>query len=269
MFNPKMLNPMRAKDILHPDDEKALSVLQRLPFFDRFVRKCMEYGGEQYYHGENLGSMMEVTETTYPELHKLLEETANEIGIDIPQFYLYNDPMMNAYTYGDTNPFICIANSVIEKLDADEVKCILAHECGHILCRHTLYNTMVAILRDAADDLGLITETLYYPIRLALQYWSRKSELSADRCAAAICGEEIFQRSMLKMATGLSKITGSPYQMVKQAKQYLSMQKESTWFNIQQNCRIAWYSHPQMCIRAYEIDRWSNSPVYKRFQHIQ
>lgn len=258
---------MQVKDILHPEDEKAISVLQRLPFFDRFVRKIMQYGGEQYYLGENLGSMLLVTETTHPQLYTLLEEIASEIGIDMPQLYIYNDPMMNAYTYGDTEPFIAIANSVIEKLDTEEIRCVLAHECGHILCHHTLYNTMVAILNDVADDLGLITETFYYPIRLALQYWSRKSELSADRCAAAICGEKVFQTTMLKMTTGLAKITGSPYQLVKQAQRYLNMQKESAWFNIQQNCRIAWHSHPQMCLRAYEIDRWSQSPIYKRLRY--
>ena len=258
---------MQVKDILHPADEKALTTLRRLPLFDRFVRKVMEYGGESYCKGENLGCTVRVTKSNFPQLYPILEETCQEVGIAMPEVYVYNDPVMNAYTYGETRPFVAISNSLIERLDPDEFKCVFAHECGHILCKHTLYNTMVAIITDLADDFGIISGAIYAPLQMALQYWSRKSELSADRCAAAVCGEETFQRSMLKLTSGVTKIVGSPYQLVEQAKEYMALQKASWWMRIQQNCRVAWESHPQMCLRAYEIDRWSHSPIYRRLQH--
>lgn len=258
---------MQAKDILHPDDEKALMMLNYIPFFDRFAKKVMEYGGESYCKGENLGSMVKVTPSNLPKLFSIVENTAQEIGICLPDVYMYNDPVINAYTYGENAPFIAISNSLIERMEPDEIKCVIAHECGHILCKHTLYNTMVAILQDFAEEFSLISDTVLAPIRLGLQYWSRKSELSADRCAAAICGEDVFQRAMLKLACGMQKISGSPYQLVEQAKQYLALQKESIWNRVQQNCRIAWDSHPQMCMRAYEVDRWSHSPIYKHLRH--
>jgi Zn-dependent protease with chaperone function len=142
----------------------------------------------------------------------------------------------------------------------------MAHECGHILCHHTLYNTLLRTI----EELGMLFKIISYstlgPILMAMQYWSRKSELSADRCEAAIVGHEVYQRTLLKLTCGLSKIEGSPYQLVEQAREYHKMEHESWWDVIQQNCRIAFNSHPQSCERAWEIDRWKNSWQYRRLR---
>jgi Zn-dependent protease with chaperone function len=184
----------------------------------------------------------------------------------MPELYIYNDPEMNAYTYGETNTFVAISSSLIERLSTDELRSVMAHECGHILCHHTLYNTLLRTI----EELGMLFKIISYstlgPILMAMQYWSRKSELSADRCEAAIVGHEVYQRTLLKLTCGLSKIEGSPYQLVEQAREYHKMEHESWWDVIQQNCRIAFYSHPQSCERAWEIDRWKNSWQYRKLR---
>ena len=50
---------------------------------------------------------------------------------------------------------------------------------------------MFRTLRDMGAFMGLIHRTLFAPLYLALQYWNRKSELSADRCGMIITSEEI------------------------------------------------------------------------------
>ena len=55
-------------------------------------------------------------------------------------------------------------------------------------------------------------------------------------------------------------------QLVEQAKEYHRFVNESWWNRIQQNCRVAFNSHPQMCERAWEIDRWKNSWQYKNLR---
>ena len=142
----------------------------------------------------NLMGAMLVNKTFYPLLSKkgkilidnnivvginLLRE-----GIDIPEVYVYNDPVMNAFTYGETNPFVCISSSCVEKLTDDELVCFMAHECGHILCKHTLYNSVVNLIQMFGERMGIITRSMSQPIYIALQYWSRQSEYSADRCGA-------------------------------------------------------------------------------------
>jgi Zn-dependent protease with chaperone function len=257
---------MKASDIMHPEDAKALQMLRKLKGFDDFIRISMEYGYEQIFRGENLGMMVEVNANNYPSLYTAFKNVVCKVGIEEPELYIYNDPVMNAYTYGETNTFIALSNSLVERLNLDETSSVIAHECGHILCKHTLYNTLLRTI----EELGLLFQILSYstlgPILMAMQYWSRKSELSADRCSAAVVGERIFQTTMLKLTSGMPTIQGNPYQLVEQARKYHRFENESWWNRIQQNCRIAFNSHPQMCERAYEIDRWKNSWQYRRLR---
>ena len=255
---------MKASDIMHPEDAKALQMLRKTKGFDAFIRTTMEYGYEQMFRGENLGMMVKVNAQNYPSLCAAFKKVVRKVGIKEPELFIYNDPVMNAYTYGETHTFVALSSSLVEKLNIDEVSSIIAHECGHILCKHTLYNTLLRTI----EELGLLLQVISYstlgPILMAMQYWSRKSELSADRCSAVVVGERTFQTAMLKLTTGLSEIQGSPYQLVEQAREYHRFENDSWWNRIQQNCRIAFNSHPQMCERAYEIDRWKDSWQYRK-----
>jgi Zn-dependent protease with chaperone function len=119
-----------------------------------------------------------------------------------------------------------------------------------------LYTSVVNLILELGERIGLISYSLTGPICLALQYWSRRSELSADRCAAAVAGEHVFQRMLMKLASGLSDIGADCSQFVRQAEEYHRYENVSWWNKIQQNCRMAFNSHPQMVNRAHEIDRW-------------
>ena len=258
---------MNASDIIHPEDAKALQMLRKIKGFDAFIRASMEYGYEQVFRGENLGMMVKVRANNYPQLYKAFKGVVRKVGIKEPELYIYNDPVMNAYTYGEINTFIALSNSLVERLSLDEVSCIIAHECGHILCKHTLYNTLLRTI----EELGLLLQVISYstlgPILMAMQYWSRRSEFSADRCAAVVVGERTFQTAMLKLTSGTAELQGSPYQLVEQAREYHRFENDSWWNRIQQNCRVAFNSHPQMCERAYEIDRWKHSWQYRRLRN--
>ena len=257
---------MEASMIMHPSDAKAIGALRSLKGFDKMVSLTMEYGYERLIRGENLGEMVQVNAVNFPKVYYPFQDVVRAVGIAEPELYIYNDPVMNAYTYGDTNPFVAVSSSVVEKLTEDELRSVLAHECGHILCRHTLYNTMLAILINTGFALELISLSLLRPIYAALRYWSRCSEYSADRCAAAVVGELTFQMENLKMTCGLSEIHGSPYQLVEQARAYEQHRTQSLMDRVQQTTRILFNTHPQSCQRALEIDRWKNSWQYRELR---
>ena len=257
---------INAKDIMHPNDLKAIRVLHEIPCIDSVCRKIMEYGYERIFRGANLATMVKATPECLARVFFLMKKTAERIGIDTPEVYVYNDPVMNAFTYGETTPFVCIASSCVEKLNDEELICLMAHECGHILCKHTLYNSVVNLIQEFGKQMGIITRGMSMPLYLALQYWSRQSEFSADRCAAVVAGERVFQQMTMKMASGLTDIQNDPYQLVRQAKEYKNLENSSLWDNIQQNCRMAFYSHPQMVNRSYEIDRWKISHIYTKLR---
>ena len=129
---------MTAKDIMHPNDLKTIQVLKSIPYCDTICRKIMEYGYERVFRGENLGTMVKASDKCLTRVYKLMQKTARYVGIAIPEVYVYNDPVMNAFTFVETNPYICVSSSLIEKMNREERKAILAHECGHILCQHVL-----------------------------------------------------------------------------------------------------------------------------------
>lgn len=57
---------MKASDIMHPEDAKAIQVLRRLKGFDELIRLSMEYGYEQLYRGANLGMLLKVNAQNSP-----------------------------------------------------------------------------------------------------------------------------------------------------------------------------------------------------------
>lgn len=255
---------MEARQIMHPSDAKTIQVFRSLKGFDLIASIAMRYGYERLYRGENLGELIKVTDENFPEVAKALHDVVTLVGIETPLLFFYNSPQMNAYTFGNESPFIAISSSMVEKMDLQELRCILAHECGHILCQHSLYLTILHIMEEAGDLFGLLSDTVFLPCLIALRYWSRSSELSADRCAAVVVGEETFQRAMLKLTSGLSEVQGDPYQLVRQAVEYEKFRDESLWDRLQQAGRIAFNTHPQMCERALEAHRWCKSWQYRQ-----
>ena len=117
---------MKASDIMHPEDAKALQVLRKLKGFDELIRLSMEYGYEQLYRGENLGMLLKVNSGNYPGLYLAFKEVVKTVGIREPELYIYNDPVMNAYTYGETNTFIALSSSLVERMNINELRCVIA-----------------------------------------------------------------------------------------------------------------------------------------------
>lgn len=78
------------------------------------------------------------------------------------------DVSCNAGTYGDTNPFIVINLGLFETIPDELIPTVLAHECGHIACHHTLYRIMYNfIVNMAATNNNLLGNITLYPIQLA------------------------------------------------------------------------------------------------------
>lgn len=249
---------MRAIDIMHPEDAKAIQIIKGVSGCEQLIRIFMELGYEAQYRGESMVNHIRVTTESFPEICRLLKTVVAKVGIREPELYIYNDPEINAYTYGQTNTFIALSSGAVEKINGEELKGIMAHECGHILCKHTLYDTMFWTLKEMEAVLGVIHGTMFAPLYLTLQYWNRKSELSVDRCAAVVVDEEVYQSALVKLASGLKEVTGKSRRLVEQGKQYEAFKRSSLWYRIQQEYRCMFYSHPQLCIRALELDKWKD-----------
>ncbi len=259
---------MKATDIMHPEDAKAIQMIKKTKRLNPLVRKIMDYGYEKKLRGIILGNHLKVNAHNLPKVYQAFKDVVRKVGIKEPELYIFQDTDLFAYTYGETNTFICVSSTLVKEFTVEELQCVIAHECGHLLCKHSFYKSILRILMDMQDALGIITWIAFEPLYFALQYWNRKGELSADRCAAAVTGESVFQSMMLKLSSGVDAKIVNRSPLLDQAEEYHKLKNASWWNRIQQTSREAACSHPYDCERAYEIDRWKNSWQYRRLRSI-
>jgi Zn-dependent protease with chaperone function len=152
-------------------------------------------------------------------------------------------------------------------LDDEELDAVIAHECGHILCRHVLYNSLANYLKLGADALGILGN-LTAPVEYALYYWNRKSELSCDRCAAIVTSPQVVARVMARLAGGPRSLTEriSSIEWAKQADEYDQIRNSNLWNKALQISAVLSMSHPFAAVRVREILRWEHSPQYAQLK---
>lgn len=121
----------------------------------------------------------------------MLPPICEKLGIEVPELYLTMDVVPNAYTSGETKPFIVMTSGLLDNIPKELIPTVLAHECGHIACHHVLYHTMGQMLLEGSllglNVLsGIDLTAIALPLKTAFFHWMRCSEFSADR-AAAVC----------------------------------------------------------------------------------
>lgn len=254
---------MKPSDFIHPEDAAALRQLESIPGFPELVKKFFALGYERLFYGTNMAKCIRLSETQLPEIYRHLPPICQKLGIHEPEFYLEMNPEPNAYTFGDTKVFITVTSSMVELLTDEELDAVLAHECGHILCRHVVYHNLADMLIDNADAFGLLG-TFTMPIRYALLYWERKSELSCDRAGAIVTSPETVSRTMVRLAGGPKALTENVNidEWARQADIYDSICKDGMWNKALQVYAVMGMSHPFSAVRAREILKWGSSPEY-------
>lgn len=259
---------MKPSEFIHPEDAAALRQLESIPGFPSLVKKFYALGYEKLFYGTNMASNIRLSETQLPDLYRHLPPICAKLGIPEPEFYLEMDPMPNAYTFGDTKIFITMTSGLVEMLNGDELDAVLAHECGHILCRHVLYHNMANLLISGADAFGILG-MLTVPIKYALLYWQRKSELSCDRAGAIITNPETVSRVMVRLSGGPKDITNEVNieEWARQADIYESIRNDGTWNKALQTYAIMEKSHPFAAVRVREILKWGDTPQYHNIKN--
>lgn len=197
---------MQYTEFIHPEDAAALKALKAIPMLSTIIKKVMDVGIEQLQTGLNMASKVKLTPTQLPRLHNILPPICERLEIKEPEFYLEMNPMPNAYAFGDTQTAITITSALVDMMSEEELVGVVAHECGHIACRHMLYHTLAQVIANASGMFETLSK-LAIPIHYALMYWQRKSELSCDRAAAYIVGPQTTASMLARLAGGPKSIT--------------------------------------------------------------
>lgn len=254
-----------SSDFIHPADREALKALRDIPGLDLLMKKVLGIFSENQYRALCLGTKIRLSPSQLPELYNKLPPICERLGIAVPEFYLEADVSPNASAFGDANPVICVTSGLIASMTEEEVEAVIAHECGHIACRHMLYHTLSRILICFADSLDLVGFAMK-PLLWALLKWQRSSELSADRAAAFALGD--VQRvvdTQIRLSGGPLSITQgvNVEEFIKQAEEFERYGTNALKSGLK-NALALGETHPFAAVRVREILKWGHSWEFQR-----
>lgn len=175
----------------------------------------------------------EVNAQSFPGYYNMVAHLAENAKLPMPRVYIFDSPQPNAFATGRNpeNAAVAASTGLLERLTAEEVAAVMAHELAHIQNRDTLIMTMTATFAGAISMLsnfamffswgrssnnnspfgivGLLIASVVAPIAAMIVQMaiSRTREYSADRRGAEICGNPLW------LASALAKIAGVSHQI--------------------------------------------------------
>jgi Zn-dependent protease with chaperone function len=249
----------------HPADRGALIALRKLKGFDTLLKVLARFINERRIRLIYLGTAVRVDERQFPGLHRLLAEVGQVLDVEeLPEMFVRNDPVSNAMTIGMDKPIIVLNSGLLDLLDEEEMRFVVAHELGHALSGHAVYRTLLLRLMGMAGVWSAVPGGVL-GIRMivaALFEWQRKSELSADRAGLlATQDPAVAFRTHMKLASGsgdLSELDQTSF--FAQGAEYL----ETTDLrdSIIKLALVENQSHPFAVVRAAELRRWVDQGEY-------
>ena len=256
---------MDYKTFVHPSDEAALAKLKLVPGFNVATKWVMKFGVEQYCRGLYMANHIRLSPKQLPRIYNLLPPLCEILGIEVPELFLQMYPTPNAYTVGDQRSCIVITSGLLDCVGAgDELQAVLAHECGHIACRHVFYTTMVQMMLNFGGRYEIL-QAIQDPLLLAYSFWARQSELSADRAAAMCLGNIVTPiRMLLRMAGGPSRYTAD-LDLDEYAAQMIEsegLRKDARWQKMLRDFSEMDEDHPYTATRVKELLRWGREPQF-------
>lgn len=259
-------------DFSHPSDEKALKALKAIPGFSALVKAFFKIYSERQFYIQNMSSNLRLCESQLPEYYRMLPPICEKLNIPIPELYLSLDVNPNAYTFGENSPFIVITSGLLDTMPKELIPTILAHECGHILCKHTLYQTMGDMILSgallAAGSVGIsgLADLVSMPLQIAMFYWMRCSEYSADRAAILYDGtsEKLIEMCMRFSGYSGDMLTDANKELfIKQAIEYKNYVDDSGWNKTLEFLMMRNYTHPFNAVRAFEANSWNATEQFE------
>jgi Zn-dependent protease with chaperone function len=268
----KKFADLNKHEYVHPLDSKALAALRAIPGVDSALKKFLAVTGESVIRVTFMASAVKVTPKQCPDLHAKLQIACTTLGVDMPDLYIQQNPIVNAFTGGVEKPIIVLHSALIERLNEEETLAVIAHEVGHIHAEHVLYltaarllellaNAGAAVLLPGSEILKLL---ISMGISSALLAWARRAELSCDRAALLVTQDpHVIGRTMMKLAGGTfaSKIDYDLF--LEQGREFQRDCEEKALDKFWAQIVNAGRSHPFPIWRVGEILEWVESGQYQ------
>jgi heat shock protein HtpX len=191
---------------------------------------ALVFVGGSYWFSDKLAvkaaGAQPVTEQEAPRLYAIVRDLAQRDGIPMPRIYISPAAQPNAFATGrgPNRAVVAVTQGLLQILDPDELRGVLAHELSHVKNRDILIGSVAAALamgitfiarmamwgaiftgggdRDGGNIFGVIAMAILAPIAAALiqMALSRSREFEADRSGAELLGNgEPLARALEKI----------------------------------------------------------------------
>lgn len=89
-----------------------------------------------------------ISENEYPEIHRMVEEMAQQAGIPKPKIGISDIPIANAFAFGRSirDGRVALTTEIMRILNRDELRAVIGHEIAHIKNRDMLITTLVSVI---------------------------------------------------------------------------------------------------------------------------
>jgi Zn-dependent protease with chaperone function len=260
------LTEISARAFEHPADRAATAALKRVPMLDVVVRKLIELGYERALRQEFGAGAVRLGPAQLPEAWA--DHVAAYARLDLdptPSLFIAQVPFANAAVVGAGKPTVILNSHTVELLDRQELRTVLAHEAGHVLADHVLYQTALVILLRLSmfGRLGVIAGLPLLGVRLALMEWFRAAELSADRASTLVNRDPLITcRTLMAMASGIPSSRLNLDAFIEQGRAY---REEADGYDKLTRLRAELaLTHARPVKRVHELMQWVHSGEYDR-----
>lgn len=262
----------------HPLDQQAEQALRSVPGFDLLAKSFSEYLYERPQQILLMGNDLKVGPRQYATLYGIYRQCLRDLDMSPePNLYVSQNPSANAYSLGSEHPYIVFNTALLDLLDEEEIRVILAHELGHLKCDHSILIQMSFWVMGAANFLGDITLGLGKAITTGLVYafyeWRRKAELSADRAALLVSDDlNLVLRTLMKCAGGSQKYLHecNLEEFIRQGEAYRQLDQDNLnqiyKFIIYNGGNGSFLTHPFSVERVHYLQEWFNSESYRQIR---
>jgi Zn-dependent protease with chaperone function len=257
---------------VHPSDSRALAALRTIPGIDSALKKLLAVTGESVIRVIFTASAVKVTPKQCPDLYAKLQVACTTLGVDMPELFVQQNPIVNAFTGGVERPVIVLHSALIERLNDEEILAVVAHEVGHIHAEHVLYLTAARLIEAlanaalaAAPIAAIVTQLLSGTMRAALLAWARRAELSCDRAALLVTQDQhVIGRTMMKLCGGTFASKMDYEQFLVQARDFQENYDQKALDRFWADIVSSGMTHPFPVWRVSEILKWVDTGDYQK-----
>jgi Zn-dependent protease with chaperone function len=264
---PRLLLGLRADEFRHPVDLQATRSLQQLPGLGLLIQNLLGSTAGEMFYLDNIASSIQINEHQLPEVYQLLVQACRILDLEVPQLYVRQNPVPNAYTFAmqGKKPFIVLHSSLLDLLEPKELQAVIAHELGHLKCNHGVYLTMANLLM-LSTSLLPFGGLFYRALQDQLLHWLRCAEFTCDRAALLVTQDARTVISVLMKLCGGSPQLAARLNVdafLEQARTYEELDSDLWQLELKQLQTLG-RTHPLPVLRAREIERWFRSNTYQQ-----